>query len=85
MGSWQPPRSWYGPALEKEIQVDVEPVIPVFPVGCKPVIHSDDEILVDGQVISAPRVAQEIKFGKCRISGNLNQDEAAAIKELLEQ
>jgi SecD/SecF fusion protein len=48
-------------------------------------IGQDIAIVVNQRVISAPRVRDEIKFGKCRISGDLNLEEAQAIKKALEQ
>lgn len=44
----------------------------------------DIAIIVDDMVVSAPRVQSEIKFGKCRISGDLGKEEAAAMKMVLE-
>ena len=42
-------------------------------------------ILVNGEVVSAPKVQMEIKFGKCRISGDFDKYEAGAIKRALEK
>ncbi len=40
-------------------------------------------IVVDGEVISAPKVMAEIKQGKCRISGMMNETEANRLKTKL--
>lgn len=41
-------------------------------------------ILVDGKVISAPMVREEIKDGKCVISGKFTKSEITALKAVLE-
>jgi SecD/SecF fusion protein len=47
-------------------------------------IGKDIAILYGDRVISAPRVRDEIKFGKCLISGNFTASEAQELKEILE-
>jgi SecD/SecF fusion protein len=47
-------------------------------------VGRDIAILVDGQVVSAPKVMEPIKGGKCMISGNLSKEEASALKASLE-
>ncbi len=44
----------------------------------------DIAILFKGKVLSAPRVQEEIKNGKCSISGNFTESEANALKTVLE-
>ncbi len=41
-------------------------------------------IVINGKVVTAPKVMAEIRQGKCRISGDLSKDEAGRIKQLLE-
>ena len=42
-------------------------------------------IVVDDRGVSAPMVQEEIKFGKCIISGNFSKEEATRIKDSLEK
>jgi hypothetical protein len=44
----------------------------------------DIAILFDGKVIAAPRVQEEIKGGKCMISGNYTESEVYKLKAALE-
>jgi preprotein translocase subunit SecD len=44
----------------------------------------DIAILFDGKVISAPRVREEIKDGKCAISGNYTESEINELKAVFE-
>lgn len=44
----------------------------------------DIAILFDGKVISAPRVTEEIKDGKCAISGKFTESEIKELKALFE-
>lgn len=46
-------------------------------------VGRDIAIVVEDKVVSAPKVRQEIKFGKCIISGNFSKDEATKIKDSL--
>ncbi|MFH0757623.1 MAG: hypothetical protein V2B15_10075 [Bacteroidota bacterium] len=41
-------------------------------------------IVLEGKVVTAPRVMQEIRMGKCLISGNIDKKEASEIKAILE-
>jgi SecD/SecF fusion protein len=41
-------------------------------------------IVINGKVVTAPKVMAEIRQGKCLISGDLSKDEAGRIKQLLE-
>ncbi len=41
-------------------------------------------IVIEGKVYTAPRVREEIKLGKCSISGNFTEIELIKLKELLE-
>jgi len=43
----------------------------------------DIAILFDGKVIAAPRVTEEIKGGKCSISGNYTEEEIYRLKAAL--
>ncbi len=47
-------------------------------------VNRNIAILVEGKVVTAPRVMQEIKMGKCLISGNIDKKEASEIKVILE-
>ena len=47
-------------------------------------IGRDIAILYDGHVIAAPRVREEIKNGKCMISGKFSEDEINKLKSALE-
>ena len=44
----------------------------------------DIAILFNGKVISAPRVQEEIKDGKCAISGKFTESEIKELKAILE-
>lgn len=44
----------------------------------------DIAILFDGKVMAAPRVTEEIKGGKCSISGNYTEEEIYRLKAALE-
>lgn len=44
----------------------------------------DIAILFKGKVLAAPRVQEEIKNGKCSISGDFTESEANALKTILE-
>ena len=44
----------------------------------------DIAILFNGKVISAPRVQEEIKDGKCAISGKFSESEIKELKAILE-
>ena len=46
-------------------------------------VGRDIAIVVEDKVVSAPKVQQEIKFGKCMISGNFSKDEALKMKASL--
>jgi len=46
-------------------------------------VGRDIAMVVGGEVISAPRVQDEIKLGKCLISGDLSKSEVDEIKRLL--
>jgi SecD/SecF fusion protein len=48
-------------------------------------IGRDIAILLDGRVIAAPRVREEIKGGKCSISGNYTEDEINKLKSVFEE
>jgi len=41
-------------------------------------------IVIDGKVYAAPKVSEEIKLGKCSISGDFSENELIKLKELLE-
>ena len=41
-------------------------------------------IVLDGKVVTAPNVRQEITQGKCMISGDFNKTEASEMKAMLE-
>ena len=45
----------------------------------------DIAMLYAGKVISAPRVMEEIKIGKCSISGKFTESEINSLKAILEQ
>ena len=47
-------------------------------------LERDIAILFDGKVISAPRVREEIKGGKCSISGKFTESEIKELKAILE-
>ena len=47
-------------------------------------IGKDMAIIYKDRVLSAPRVRDEIKFGKCMISGKFTASEAQELKEILE-
>ena len=47
-------------------------------------LERDIAILFDGKVISAPRVREEIKGGKCSISGKFSESEIEELKAILE-
>ncbi len=47
-------------------------------------IGKDIAILSQGKVISAPRITEEIKNGKCSISGKFNESEIKELKAILE-
>ena len=40
-------------------------------------------IVVDGRVLAAPKVQAEIRHGKCMITGNFSEQEAAELKAML--
>jgi hypothetical protein len=44
----------------------------------------DIAVLIDARVIAAPRVQEEIKGGKCLISGNFTEDEVNKLKAAFE-
>lgn len=47
-------------------------------------LGKDIAILFEGKVIAAPRVREEIKNGKCMISGSFTEDEIKELKTILE-
>ncbi len=47
-------------------------------------VNRNIAIVVDGKVVTAPKVMQEIKMGKCLISGNFDKKEASDIQAILE-
>ena len=47
-------------------------------------IGKDIAILYKNRVLSAPRVTEEIRGGKCMISGSFTENEAQKLKEILE-
>lgn len=48
-------------------------------------VGSSIAIIVDDRVVAAPMVREEIKFGKCKISGSYTKEEMTEIKVLLEK